>query len=507
MYGDDNLNPELMENNDRPVDFERLHLHITQAHPSKPNEKAVVGEDLINLVEEHLLSPKFQKILPTGNIFHDEIRNFFQNLVQQQKELSEDVTGDTTNEMIEQRMWNKCRLTTSQVESLLQVALSKFENASVPPGEAIGASGAQSISEPGTQMTLKTFHFAGVSSMNVTLGVPRLKEIINASKAISTPIITAKLVQDDNKIGARVVKAVIEKTTLGEISSYIREVYAPTKCYVSVELDLDAIDQLKLNIDVHSVRKSILKGTRGQSRPPILRLLKDYHVKVKTGSKSKLRIYVPENSKTLFFSMQALKVALPEVIVQGISTVNRAVINEEEKNGKSSYHLLVEGYGLAEVMGAPGIDGLHTTTNHIIEVEQTLGVEAARTQISSEISYIMNAYGIGIDSRHLLLLSDVMTFKGEVLGITRFGVSKMRESVLMLASFEKTTDHLFDAAAHGRADSIVGVSECIIMGIPIPLGTGLFKLLKKASAPVRKYRSDEISSGLLLGDSGKVCNS
>merc|ERR1712086_866868 len=100
----------------------------------------------------------------------------------------------------------------------------------------------------------------------------------------------------------------------------------------------------------------------------------------------------------------------------------------------------------SEVMGSPGVDGLNTKTNHIIEAE--------RTQISSEISYIMGVYGIGIDSRHMLLLSDVMTFKGMCLGITRFGVSKMRESVLMLASFEKTTDHLFDAAAHGRSDAI-----------------------------------------------------
>ena len=198
--------------------------------------------------------------------------------------------------------------------------------------------------------------------------------------------------------------------------------------------------------------------------------------------------------------MQDLKVALPNVIVQGIASVNRAVINEEEKNGKPSYHLLVEGYGLSEVMGSPGVDGRHTTTNHIIEVEQTLGVEAARTQISAEISYIMTAYGIGIDSRHLLLLSDIMTFKGEVLGITRFGVAKMRESVLMLASFEKTTDHLFDAAVHGRSDAIVGVSECIIMGIPIPLGTGLFKLLKKANAPIARKKDPSLPpGGLLLG--------
>jgi DNA-directed RNA polymerase III subunit RPC1 len=150
--------------------------------------------------------------------------------------------------------------------------------------------------------------------------------------------------------------------------------------------------------------------------------------------------------------------------------------------------MLVEGYGLQEVMGTAGINGLDTKSNHVVEVQHVLGIEAARTMIGSEIGYIMSAYGITVDRRHLLLLSDVMTFKGEILGITRFGVAKMRESVLMLASFEKTTDHLFDAAVHSRQDSIVGVSECIIMGVPIPIGTGIFKLLHKvkSSTPVRK---------------------
>ncbi|CAN0198144.1 unnamed protein product, partial [Phaeothamnion confervicola] len=186
---------------------------------------------------------------------------------------------------------------------------------------------------------------------------------------------------------------------------------------------------------------------------------------------------------------QALKAALPNVIVAGIPSVARAVINVQEgpsvvPGDGERYHLLVEGCGLRDVMGAPGIDGTRTKSNHIIEVEKTLGVEAARIMITEEISYIMKAYGITIDRRHLLLLSDVMTFKGEVLGITRFGVGKMRESVLMLASFEKTTDHLFDAAVHARTDRIVGVSECIIMGVPIPLGTGLFKLLSAAERPL-----------------------
>ena len=449
--------------------------------------------------------------MPTGRVFHNEIREFFKGLSEQQEKITE-LYADN-DEAVELLTWNSSRITESQLGKMMEIALDSFTKAYVEAGEAVGAMGAQSISEPGTQMTLKTFHFAGVSSMNVTLGVPRLKEIINASKVISTPIITVRLNQDDNKVGARIVKAGIEKTTLGEISSHIKEVYSASQCYLSIKLDMETIEQLKLNIDAMTVRRSILFGQKRQSRPAVLRLIQEKHLKVKRGSSSRLRVYIPQQSlgakqsstipPTTFFVMQALKSALPQVVVQGIATVNRAVINEEDKNGKTSYHLLVEGYGLSDVMASPGVDAFHTTTNHIIEVEATLGVEAARSQISSEIAYIMNAYGIGIDHRHLLLLSDVMTFKGEVLGITRFGVSKMKESVLMLASFEKTTDHLFDAAVHGRSDAIVGVSECIIMGIPIPLGTGLFKLLKKATAPVALGDTEYIRRPLLLASGGK----
>lgn len=317
--------------------------------------------------------------------------------------------------------------------------------------------------------------------MNITLGVPRLQEIINAAKAISTPIITARLDQDDNPIAARIVKAGIEKTSLGQVAKCFKEVYSSERYYMSVELDLDAIEQLKLNIDAQSVRDSILDGTPGVTRNIIMRSLKPEDVLIKKGSNSKLRVHVPQIRSTVkkkpdpYFAMQMLKTSLPDVIVQGIASIHRAVINEiEDKKGtKPTYNLLMEGYGLQQVMGSPGIDGLRTTTNHVMEVEQVLGVEAARTQIKSEIKYMMDVYGVGIDYRHLLLLSDVMTFKGNVLGFTRHGISKMRESVLVLASFETTTEHLFDAAVHGRTDGTVGVSECIIMGKNIPVGTGL----------------------------------
>jgi len=128
----------------------------------------------------------------------------------------------------------------------------------IEPGTAVGALGATSIGEPSTQMTLKTFHFAGVASMNITLGVPRIREIINASKTISTPIITAPLVSNREVRTARIVKGRIEKTTLGEITKYIKEVFKESVCYLSIKLDIDAISSLQLEINAHTIKKSLL---------------------------------------------------------------------------------------------------------------------------------------------------------------------------------------------------------------------------------------------------------
>lgn len=185
----------------------------------------------------------------------------------------------------------------------------------------------------------------------------------------------------------------------------------------------------------------------------------------------------PAAYRRALFHLQTLRTAVPNVIVQGIPSVSRAVINDM---GSGKYNLVVEGINLQAVMGVEGVKGTHTTTNHVMEAERTLGIEAARSCIIKEINDTMKAHGMSIDARHSMLLADVMTYKGEVLGITRFGMAKMKDSVLMLASFEKTTDHLFDAALHGRTDTIDGVSECIIMGIPMPVGTGMFKLRDRA---------------------------
>ena len=150
--------------------------------------------------------------------------------------------------------------TSAQLTEFLDRCVRKYRSKRIEPGTAVGAVGAQSIGEPGTQMTLKTFHFAGVASMNVTLGVPRIKEIINAAKNISTPIITAALSVDDDVKAARLVKGRVEKTTLGEVCEYVHVVLHPRACYLEVKLDADVIRALQLDVTPHTVRHSLLSA-------------------------------------------------------------------------------------------------------------------------------------------------------------------------------------------------------------------------------------------------------
>lgn len=145
-------------------------------------------------------------------------------------------------------MNNLLHVTKRQLDFFFDRVWERYSKSMIVPGEAVGAVTAQSIGEPGTQMTLKTFHFAGVASMNITLGVPRIKEIINAANNISTPIIYAKLHNDTDPIHARFIKGIIEKTILGDICMNIKEVYSPNGCYLSFKLDSKTIDALKLEV-------------------------------------------------------------------------------------------------------------------------------------------------------------------------------------------------------------------------------------------------------------------
>ncbi|KAG5855741.1 DNA-directed RNA polymerase III subunit RPC1 [Anguilla anguilla] len=475
IYGGDGLDPADMEGKDEPLEFKRV-LDNIRAVYTCADQPALSRNELVLTAESIMKRSDF---LCCRDSFLEEIRKFIKNVSEKIKK-TRDKYGINDNGTTEPKvLYQLDRITPTQLEKFLETCRDKYMRAQMEPGSAVGALCAQSIGEPGTQMTLKTFHFAGVASMNITLGVPRIKEIINASKNISTPIISAHLdVEDDADFG-RLVKGRIEKTLLGEISEYIEEVFLPDDCFILVKLSLERIRLLRLEVNAETVRYSICMSK----------------LRVKPGDiavhgEAVVCVSPRENSKSsMYYVLQSLKEELPKIVVQGIPEVSRAVIHIDEQSGKQKYKLLVEGDNLRAVMATHGVNGSRTSSNNTYEVEKTLGIEAARTTIINEIQYTMVNHGMSIDRRHVMLLADLMSYKGEILGITRFGLAKMKESVLMLASFEKTADHLFDAAYFGQKDSVCGVSECIIMGIPMNIGTGLFKLLHKADkdpAPPRR---------------------
>jgi len=293
----------------------------------------------------------------TSKAFIEELKDFFlsdkNGIITVHKNFVKDFIAeiDENTDTVIQKLF---RYTTFQLKKFCTIVHKKFITAMIEPGTAVGALGATSIGEPSTQMTLKTFHFAGVASMNITLGVPRIREIINASKTISTPIITAPLVNNKEVRSARIVKGRIEKTTLGEITKYIKEVFKENVCYLSIKLDLEAINSLQLEISAHSIKKSLLSTDKA----PKLKL-KDKNIAVI--SDDRIHVYPIETGRqAMYYSIQFLKNALPKVIVCGIPSIQRAVINEKKKKEKDKeikeYYLLVEGIGLKNVMATAGID-------------------------------------------------------------------------------------------------------------------------------------------------------
>ena len=500
-FGDDGLNPSFMESNSRPVNFDRL-LRCKEEKSS--DEEILTPSEILKLCNTFKRSKRIRNIYQNNDKIRNEIDSFVNSLLASLNVASEDVWKKIArgNIMTEEELLlrNTTALTREQLERVFERAVSKYTMARQEPGEAVGAISAMSIGEPATQMTLKTFHFSGVASMNVTLGVPRVKEIINAVETISTQVITAHLQSKDER-SARIVKARVERTLLGEVCIGIREVVIPGDgFFIDIKLDMKRIRDLHLDITAEKVVQCIKKDKRlklPKERCVVVASADDIQILLKEikGSvgvqrnttktkilwkaskvKSKPKYDDDEsNVGTAFYNSKILRQILPDVLVGGSGTVKRAVISKPD-NG-DGHILCVEGTDLLAVMNAVGVDHRRTTTNHIIETERVLGIEAARKVIMQEITNTYDAYGIDVDYRHLNLLASTMTYKGKILGITRFGISKMKDSVLMLASFEKTTDHLFNAAVHGRVDKIEGVSECIIMGIPMPVGTGSVDLI------------------------------
>ncbi|KAI9699676.1 MAG: hypothetical protein M1836_002710 [Candelina mexicana] len=510
QYGDDRLDPVDMEGKAKPVNFDRTFTHA-EATTWCNNERSLLPYEIYEICDDLLATEKaklarvsfngepldYDDLTIEGIDQHESARDFLRSIrdylgakahrIAKAREDASLSSGRYNNKQVDNdwdhspnkidTKWvdHRTKLSSRTLEAFVKLCLTKYKKAQVEPGHAVGAVGAQSIGEPGTQMTLKTFHFAGVAGMSITQGVPRIKEIINASKTISTPVISCELINKTDLSAARIVKGRIEKTYLQDIIWYVEDVWSAEASHVAIKVDFDTIDKLQLGIGLPEITHAILTHKKLKINPSDIKLIGSHiRIYVREPDDSKPRPKATKEEPDVFTRVQSLKRILPTIVIRGYPDASRAIIKTDEKTGKNA--LLVEGYGLKACMSTDGVIGTSTKTNSVTETRDVLGVEAARKTIIDEITLVMG--DMDIDPRHMQLLADVMTYKGEILGITRFGLSKMRDSVLQLSSFEKTPDHLFDAAFGMKRDRIEGVSECIIMGKAMGLGTGACRLVR-----------------------------
>jgi DNA-directed RNA polymerase subunit A" len=344
----------------------------------------------------------------------------------------------------------------SKIKDIISKAIIEYDKNSVDPSEACGIVGAQSIGEPGTQMTMRTFHYAGVAEINVTLGLPRLIEIVDARSIPSTPMMNIYL-GDEYKFNSDLAKEVanqIEITRLNSIADIETDL---TNLVIFVKPNMKSLKSK--NISIKEIGE-IIKKIRGTD------------AKV---DKDKIKISLDEPSyKKLLDVNETLK----DLKVKGIDGIKRIIIRNEPNEG---YVIYSEGSNLEKVLQVEGVDPYRTTTNDIQAVGRTLGIEAARNMIIQEAYNTLSEQGLIVDLRHIMLVSDVMTADGTIRAIGRHGVSKEKESVLSRAAFEITVSHLLQAARRGETDKLGGVAENIIVGQPVNLGTGAVELVMKRS--------------------------
>ena len=325
-----------------------------------------------------------------------------------------------------------------------------YEKALYDPKEAIGVVAAQSLSEPATQMTMRTYHFAGTAGIQVTLGLPRMLEIFDARKEPKTPTMTVHI---------RPEFQTLEKVR--EIAESIREVKVKDVA-ISTVLDMaDMIIRCRLNLT--KLQKLGVDPSKFQK---ILKL-RNSTVEVTGGE------MIVKPKKKNIAPLHKLKYTLLETHIKGIKDISQVVVTKEG----GDWIINTLGSNLKKVFAVPGVDVNRTTTNNVFEVQDVLGIEAARNAIIDQAQYTMEEQGLGVDVRYIMLLADLMTSSGVIRAIGRYGISGQKASVLVRASFEETKKHLTAAAIKGEKDPLGGIIENIMLNQVAPVGTGTFDLV------------------------------
>jgi len=342
------------------------------------------------------------------------------------------------------------RLNKDQREKLILEVKRYFIKCKVEPGEVVGIIAAQSISEPATQMTMRTYHFAGSAGVKVTYGLPRLIEIFDAKRELETPVMTIYMKREfNNKDDAkRIAEQIVEKRILN----------------VSRRISID-LSEGSLEIEPNDLKKldRILNAIKGED-------MKDITLKKKTRT-----IAVCTKGEVDVKVLKSLREKIMNIRVGGVKEISNALVRKEGED----WIINTIGSNLEQMFVIKEVDETRSVTNSIYEMAKLLGIEAARGLIISEALKTLQEQGLDVDVRHVMLVSDIMTFTGEVKSIGRYGVAGAKSSILARAAFEETIKHLVKASIRNETDNFQGIFENVMVGQVIPSGTGMFDLIAK----------------------------
>jgi DNA-directed RNA polymerase II subunit RPB1 len=401
----------------------------------------------------------------------------------------------------------------------------RWSRSMVSPGEMVGVLAAQSIGEPATQMTLNTFHFAGVSSKNVTLGVPRLKEILNVAKDIKTPSMVVYLDSENaTQEDAKRMRNAVEHTSLRSVTAVTEIYYDPEVTSTNIPEDFDMVESYFLIPD-SSDQDSIENQSRWLLRLTLDRQkmldkglrVEDVAQRIKEEYKKDVAvIFSDNNAEEMVLRIRVIrqdddkdedgnkiieddvmlkrleKHLLDNCTLRGVPGIERAFLNKGTRlvvmpDGSQmankdtpecmEWYLDTQGTTLRDVLTIDGVDTKRTSTNDLYQIVDVFGIEAARSALMQELTQVLAFDGSYVNHRHLALLVDVMTYRGSIAAVTRHGINRADTGALMRCSFEETVEILLEAAAVGELDDCRGISENVMLGQMAPMGTGHFDVL------------------------------
>jgi len=375
------------------------------------------------------------------------------------EERLEEVAPELTPALVEElrRKLRASGLSKEGVDRAIELAVVRYKRALVEPGEAVGVVAAQSIGEPGTQMTLRTFHYAGVREMNVTLGLPRLIEIVDARRRPSTPIMEIRLDDEHRKSKekAREVAARIVHTTIKTVARSINKYAEAGREGIVIELDEDMMADREVSLE------EVIEALRANLK---------CEIEVEDG-----KIYIwPRDDKEKARVVKKLLEKPASIHIKGVPGITRVIVDHDK--AADEWFIKTEGSNLRGVLEVEGVDPTRVSTNDIHEIASVLGIEAARNAIIKEARGVLVEQGLDVDIRHIMLVADIMTNTGVIRQIGRHGVAGEKASVLARAAFETPMANIVDAAVRGEVDPLKGVTENILIGQPIPVGTGAVTL-------------------------------